>query len=171
MSEPLNKLTNLISFYPFAEGTPGNRVFFIFAEGSQGKARIQLEKEQLIQLSLIIQELIADNNDLDIPSTTKDLNYDEKINLNIQLMSLEVKKDIIPGLYLFDIFDSNSKKTPIIQIYVSAEMIKLFAADAIKVCASGRPLCPLCGEPINPEGHTCPRTNGHIHKNDLEFEP
>ena len=85
-------------------------------------------------------------------------------------MSLEVKKDIMPGLYLFDIFDSNSKKPPIIQIYVSAEKIKLFAADAIKVCASGRPLCPLCGEPINPEGHTCPRTNGHIHKNDLEFE-
>jgi len=27
--------------------------------------------------------------------------------------------------------------------------------------SSGRPACALCGHPIDPEGHTCPRTNGH----------
>jgi uncharacterized repeat protein (TIGR03847 family) len=26
---------------------------------------------------------------------------------------------------------------------------------------SGRPACALCGHPIDPEGHSCPRTNGH----------
>jgi hypothetical protein len=25
----------------------------------------------------------------------------------------------------------------------------------------GRPPCPLCGYPLDPEGHACPRTNGH----------
>ena len=170
MNEPVIKLTNLISFYPLAEGRPGNRVFFILAEGAQGKTKIRLEKEQLLQLSLIIQELLTDEKDLDTPVIEKKPNNNEKINLNIQLMSLEVKKDNISGLFLFDIYDSRSKKIPIIQIYVSVEKIKFFAADAIKVCASGRPLCPLCGEPINPEGHVCPRTNGHINKKDLEFD-
>ena len=26
---------------------------------------------------------------------------------------------------------------------------------------AGRPACPLCGNPMDPEGHSCPRTNGH----------
>ncbi len=26
---------------------------------------------------------------------------------------------------------------------------------------AGRPACVLCGHPIDPEGHSCPRTNGH----------
>jgi uncharacterized repeat protein (TIGR03847 family) len=26
---------------------------------------------------------------------------------------------------------------------------------------AGRPICALCGHPIDPDGHSCPRTNGH----------
>jgi uncharacterized repeat protein (TIGR03847 family) len=26
---------------------------------------------------------------------------------------------------------------------------------------AGRPTCALCGHPIDPDGHSCPRTNGH----------
>ncbi len=33
--------------------------------------------------------------------------------------------------------------------------------EALKICAAGRPNCFLCGQPINPEGHACPRANGH----------
>ena len=32
---------------------------------------------------------------------------------------------------------------------------------AARVVASGRPPCPLCGEPLDPPGHICPRRNGH----------
>jgi len=27
---------------------------------------------------------------------------------------------------------------------------------------SGRPTCPMCGQPRNPDGHVCPRSNGHV---------
>lgn len=27
--------------------------------------------------------------------------------------------------------------------------------------SAGRPTCALCGRPIDPDGHSCPRTNGH----------
>jgi hypothetical protein len=32
---------------------------------------------------------------------------------------------------------------------------------ALQVVASGRPICPLCGRPIDHGGHFCPRTDGH----------
>ena len=36
-----------------------------------------------------------------------------------------------------------------------------FVATAERLMEGGRPPCPLCGRPMNPDGHICPRTNGH----------
>jgi uncharacterized repeat protein (TIGR03847 family) len=36
-----------------------------------------------------------------------------------------------------------------------------FAQRAISVVAAGRPPCPFCGNPLDPEGHLCPRANGY----------
>jgi uncharacterized repeat protein (TIGR03847 family) len=35
-----------------------------------------------------------------------------------------------------------------------------FAARAEAVVSAGRPPCPFCGQPLDPEGHLCPRANG-----------
>jgi uncharacterized repeat protein (TIGR03847 family) len=33
------------------------------------------------------------------------------------------------------------------------------AGDLMK---GGRPSCPICSRPMDPEGHICPRSNGHV---------
>jgi uncharacterized repeat protein (TIGR03847 family) len=38
---------------------------------------------------------------------------------------------------------------------------RAFAKRALRVVAAGRPPCPLCGNPLDPQGHICPRQNGH----------
>ena len=35
------------------------------------------------------------------------------------------------------------------------------AIAIVRLVEAGRPLCPLCGGPLDPRGHDCPRTNGH----------
>lgn len=40
----------------------------------------------------------------------------------------------------------------------SAALIVQIGVDLV---SSGRPTCGLCGRPMDPEGHSCPRTNGH----------
>ena len=35
--------------------------------------------------------------------------------------------------------------------------------SAARAVAGGRPPCPLCGEPLDPQGHLCPRRNGYVH--------
>jgi uncharacterized repeat protein (TIGR03847 family) len=46
-------------------------------------------------------------------------------------------------------------------VRITAEMARAFIARALRVVAAGRPPCPLCSLPLDPEGHICPRQNGH----------
>ncbi len=36
-----------------------------------------------------------------------------------------------------------------------------FIERAKRLVAAGRPPCPLCGQPLDPKGHLCPRHNGY----------
>jgi uncharacterized repeat protein (TIGR03847 family) len=49
----------------------------------------------------------------------------------------------------------------IARLSVSREQAAAFAITATGLVESGRPPCPLCGSPLDPSGHECPRTNGH----------
>ena len=42
-----------------------------------------------------------------------------------------------------------------------AESARQFATRSNRVISAGRPPCPLCDEPLDPEGHICVRTNGY----------
>jgi len=49
----------------------------------------------------------------------------------------------------------------IARLSLSREQAAAFAIRATGLVESGRPPCPLCGSPLDPSGHECPRTNGH----------
>ena len=42
---------------------------------------------------------------------------------------------------------------------------KAFDDRAEKVVSAGRAPCPLCAEPLDPEGHVCVRLNGYHDRN------
>jgi uncharacterized repeat protein (TIGR03847 family) len=46
-------------------------------------------------------------------------------------------------------------------IAITKEQAAAFAIRATMLVEAGRPPCPLCGFPLDPAGHDCPRTNGH----------
>jgi len=37
-----------------------------------------------------------------------------------------------------------------------------FVERAGELMKGGRPSCPICSRPMDPEGHVCPRSNGHV---------
>jgi len=47
------------------------------------------------------------------------------------------------------------------RIVCTREQAGALAVNAMAAVRSGRPPCPLCGNPIDPSGHQCPRSNGH----------
>ncbi|MBO8190379.1 DUF3090 domain-containing protein [Streptomyces oryzae] len=50
---------------------------------------------------------------------------------------------------------------PMLRVRISGSMARAFAKRAMEVVNAGRPPCPLCSLPLDPEGHVCPRQNGY----------
>ncbi len=48
-----------------------------------------------------------------------------------------------------------------LRVRMTAAEARGFANRALSVVAAGRLPCPLCGQPLDPQGHICPRRNGH----------
>jgi uncharacterized repeat protein (TIGR03847 family) len=49
----------------------------------------------------------------------------------------------------------------VLRVSLSGTVARAFAKRALAVVAAGRPPCPLCAGPLDPEGHICPRENGY----------
>ena len=49
----------------------------------------------------------------------------------------------------------------LLRVRMRPDVARAFIKRAQRVVAAGRPPCPLCGNPLDPQGHVCPRQNGH----------
>ena len=57
--------------------------------------------------------------------------------------------------------DEDEDGPDLLRVRMTADAARAFVARAARVVAGGRPPCPLCGAPLDPRGHICPRRNGH----------
>ena len=48
-----------------------------------------------------------------------------------------------------------------VRLAMTREQAAALAIRGTELVEAGRPPCPLCGYPLDPRGHVCPRTNGH----------
>lgn len=49
-----------------------------------------------------------------------------------------------------------------LRVRLSPEATAAFIERSLRVVAAGRPPCPICGRPLDPQGHLCPRKNGYL---------
>ena len=47
------------------------------------------------------------------------------------------------------------------RFHLTRAQVVAYCNHAEELVASGRPPCPICGQPMDPDGHVCPRSNGH----------
>ena len=59
-----------------------------------------------------------------------------------------------------EVADDDPEGPDLIRVRMAAPNARRFVDRAVRVVASGRPPCPLCGQPLDPQGHLCPRRNG-----------
>ena len=58
--------------------------------------------------------------------------------------------------------DDDEDGPDLMRIRLTPASVREFIVRALRVVAAGRPPCPLCGQPLDPQGHLCPRRNGHL---------
>jgi len=57
--------------------------------------------------------------------------------------------------------DGDPEEASVVRFWCSRQQAGLLAGWSKEVVNRGRPICPQCGQPMEPEGHFCPKKNGH----------
>ena len=165
------EFTNVTSLRPEALGEPGKRTFRVLVDSGSSSATIWLEKEQLFQLALTIPQLLATlPEEHEAPATLpSEQEAPGLTRLDFKVSKVVLGHDGSVRLFIIDAHDleDEDEEIPTVRVWANREQIREFAEAALRVCAAGRPICPLCGRPLDPTGHQCPRVNGHVRASDL----
>ena len=57
--------------------------------------------------------------------------------------------------------EEETREPAVGRFWASREQMVALSKQAKEIAAAGRPICALCGNPIDPDGHFCPPSNGH----------
>ena len=162
-----------------ALGRPGKRTFRIIVESNNSVASIWIEKEHLLQLSLSVKQLtesVVEGEDAAASGVSpSQFEAPDMTKLDFKIIRLALKHDDASGMFLIEFNDADSVEgeddTPDLRLWVNRYQADSFAAQAMRICAAGRPLCNLCGAPVDPPeegGHKCPRRNGSHTTDELQ---
>ena len=150
-----------------AVGSPGQRTFRVTATSGAATATLWLEKEQLYQLATYIREIVTA-----LPSSVASERSESPesewtggiTSLDFKVGKLALGHDKSSNclfLLTHDVEEAEEGDPVTLSFWLTLRQGNALAEEALKVCAAGRPRCHLCSGPINPEGHMCPRSNGH----------
>ena len=145
-----------------AIGPPGQRIFYLQAGHGKQVVSLRLEKAQIAALVAYLAGMLADMPPPgDIPSTGMDLI--EPVVAEWVVGSLGVTYDEAADrvVILAEELVEEGEDSARVRISATREQIAALSVRGAEAVSAGRPPCPLCGQPLDPEGHACPRLNGH----------
>ncbi|WP_448223628.1 DUF3090 domain-containing protein [Gordonia iterans] len=168
-------------------GQPGDRTFFLQVTSGAQTLSVQIEKQQVLiladRLGYLLDEVArrfgtavppevseaADTSPLEMPIDAEfhvgsmGLGWDaESAAVVVELLAV-TDEPIDESVIL----DDTAEGPDTVRIFLTAEAAREFSARSMRVVAAGRPLCPLCSQPLDADGHICARSNGY--KRDTEF--
>lgn len=165
-------------------GQPGQRTFYLQASGSGRVVSVVLEKLQVSALAERLDDLLDEvrrrQGDESVvpavaPPQLEDVApLDSPVEDEFRVGTLALAWDEDDGLVVIEAqsatVDADSgapsdieTDADMLRVRLSPAVARAFSKRALRVVAAGRPPCPLCGNPLDPEGHICPRQNGHLH--------
>jgi uncharacterized repeat protein (TIGR03847 family) len=156
-------------------GEPGKRTFYLQARGEERTSTYLLEKQQVALLAEKVGQLLVMIDNTDTIRSTQ-ARRDPALSLGepvepewrIGAMGLAYDDDedrvvvLVQPVEESDEEEEMEEETPEgVRFVLRRDQARAFALHAMAVVDEGRPLCMLCGLPIDPSGHACPASNGH----------
>jgi uncharacterized repeat protein (TIGR03847 family) len=138
-------------------GEVGQRLFLLQAR--QGR-RLVIVKCEKLQLVALVEWLARVLDDLGRPGhLPDDLALEPEYEADFAAGDITVALNETDRSVSVSIASVEEDDT--LELTLSAEWAGALAIAITRLVEAGRPLCPLCGGPLDPQGHDCPRTNGH----------
>ena len=155
-----------------AIGAPGERVFYLQARKGSQLVTVVCEKEHVAALALAVDQILlslaeGDEDAVVEPDPVLEagmgLEYPVEpvfragqVNLGYDQVSqrlIVIAYELLP--------EEDDREPSVARFWATPEQMRAFSIHGQEVVAAGRPVCAMCGEPMDPEGHFCPRRNGH----------
>ena len=168
-----------------AVGLPGHRSFFIQASKDGRTLSVLVEKEQVAilvermrQLLEQMVEEVPDPGGLD-PSAGEiegdpvplfravaiGIGFDPgRRMVLVELHERPVTEDDDEGEEEGAGDEPGEPEGYLARLYATPAQARAMAAHGSAAVQAGRPPCPMCGNPLDPDGHACPKLNGHARR-------
>ena len=155
-------------------GQPGQRTFRLRIVGEDAQtASLWLEKEQVQALSLALKQMLAqlEYDQEPPPANAGDFPVVADHDFRVGRMGMGFNaSDRTVILFTYEV-GVEDDETPTLRVRLSQEWCASLGMLLDDVIAGGRPICPLCGLPIDAGGHACVRSNGHSQQPIPDEEP
>jgi uncharacterized repeat protein (TIGR03847 family) len=164
-----------------AIGVPGERVFYLQARQDGRVVSLRLEKQQVAALCEYLAGILADLAAVTepLPATVELIEpafgewivgalavayeeADDRILLVAEELLPEDEDDDAEGAGLEDVAledDAFDRGAATARFRLTRAQVEAMVRHAKSVVTAGRPICPVCGRPMDPAGHFCPRNN------------
>jgi uncharacterized repeat protein (TIGR03847 family) len=158
-----------------AIGQPGKRVFYL--QGWQDERTITLivEKIQIQSLAVGYEQFLAEIYDRYPELAQASADYDEeKMHIHPPVdpvfrtgelgLGYDAEDDLVVLIARELVAeDEDPKEASVVRFWCTRNQLRALCHWGMEVASRGRPICPQCGQPMDSEGHFCPKKNGHQH--------
>ena len=160
-------------------GSPGSRTFYLQARNGARVVSFALEKEQSALLAEKIDEIldelmVHDGNPFSVPASTPVELVDNDpleqpveeqfragtMSLGWDATTAQVVIEAFPLVLDEDPDAAEAEPDEMMLLRIPVGTARAFAKRTREIVGAGRPLCPFCATPMDPEGHTCERPGG-----------
>jgi uncharacterized repeat protein (TIGR03847 family) len=162
-----------------AIGAPGKRVFYIQGWQGQRTVTVIIEKIQIQSLAVGLEQFLTELQEKypELPEASAEFD-EERMHIHPpvdplfrvgelglgydsdQDLVVLVTKELLPeGAEEGE--EGKEGEAGVVRFWCTRAQIRAMAHWGMEVASRGRPLCPQCGQPMDPEGHFCPKKNGH----------
>lgn len=160
-------------------GAPGEREFYVQAVDGRRVISVACEKQQVAVLADKLDTLIAEvakrfGEQVGDTAGGADLTLQTPVDAEFTVGTMALAWDgegsqVIVELLAMteeevgeDVALEDADEGPdALRVFLTLAEARSFARRAEAVVAAGRPPCPLCTLPLDPQGHICPRLNGY----------
>ena len=157
-----------------AVGPPGQRVFYLQSRDAGRLITLKVEKEHVRALAEYLGGLLARVKGA--PGAARGAaELLEPLEAAWDVGSLAVGYDesqdrvVVEASELIEADEAEEETAPapepepaMARFRITRAQAAAFVERANELMKGGRPTCPVCSRPMDPEGHVCPRANGHV---------